>query len=87
MLLSMTGYGKESCNLKGKSCTIEIKSVNSKNLDLSLRIPGSLKSREMELRKLVSSELIRGKIDLNISITNIENEKSINIDTLKNSQQ
>ena len=83
MLLSMTGYGKESCNLTGKSCTIEIKAVNSKNLDLSVRIPSSLKSREMELRKLVSSELIRGKVDLNISISNIENEKTINIDAAK----
>ena len=83
MLLSMTGYGKESCIFSGKTCTVEIKSVNSKNLDLSTRIPASLKDREMELRKLLSSDLIRGKIDLNISISNDEKDRTINTDAAK----
>lgn len=79
----MTGYGKESCIFSGKTCTVEIKSVNSKNLDLSTRIPASLKDREMELRKLLSSDLIRGKIDLNISISNDEKDRTINTDAAK----
>jgi uncharacterized protein (TIGR00255 family) len=83
MLLSMTGYGKESFTISGKTCNIEIKAVNSKNLDLSTRIPSFLKGRDMELRKMISSYLIRGKIDFSISISNTEKEKKINENVAK----
>ena len=60
----MTGYGKAICDLSGKKVTIEIKSLNSKQLDLSLKLPGTLREKEIELRNFLSQKLERGKIDL-----------------------
>ncbi|MGC9344357.1 MAG: YicC/YloC family endoribonuclease, partial [Bacteroidales bacterium] len=66
MLQSMTGYGKAEVNLADKKVTIEIKSLNSKNIDTNVKIPVFYREKEMQIRKLLQEELKRGKIDFNI---------------------
>lgn len=64
MLYSMTGYGKSAIQLGDKSYVIEIKTLNSKSLDLNFKVVSDLRSKEIELRKLIAAYLIRGKVDL-----------------------
>ncbi|MBR4534278.1 MAG: YicC family protein [Bacteroidaceae bacterium] len=68
MILSMTGYGKASAEFGGKKITAEIKSLNSKALDLQTRIAPIYREKEMELRAMISSELERGKVDFSLYI-------------------
>lgn len=68
MLQSMTGYGKAQCTKHGKTIIVEVKSLNSRGLDLKMRLPGDLKEREMELRKLITESVVRGKVDLILDI-------------------
>ena len=68
MIQSMTGYGKAIVTYKGKKINVEIKSLNSKSLDLSTRIAPLYREKEMEIRQQVSSALERGKIDFSIWI-------------------
>jgi uncharacterized protein (TIGR00255 family) len=67
MIQSMTGYGKASVATPGYNLTVEIKALNSKQLDLNLKLPSFLREKEMELRNLVSQRLERGKVDLLIT--------------------
>jgi uncharacterized protein (TIGR00255 family) len=67
MLQSMTGYGKADISLPEKKITIEIKTLNSKTTDVNLKLPQTLRDREMEIRQLLASELERGKIDCILS--------------------
>ena len=64
MLYSMTGYGKSAIKLGDKSYIIEIKTLNSKSLDLNFKVVSDLRSKEIELRKIIAAQLIRGKVDL-----------------------
>ena len=64
MILSMTGYGKAENQLRGHKLVCEIRSLNSKSMDLSVRLCGPLRARELELRTLVGQRLERGKVDL-----------------------
>ena len=66
MLLSMTGFGKAVVELPTKKITVEIKSLNSKQLDLSVRVPSVLREKEMELRNTVSRRVLRGKVEMNV---------------------
>jgi uncharacterized protein (TIGR00255 family) len=66
----MTGYGKTVLQLPTKKITIELKSLNSKNLDVSVRIPSYYREKELDVRKKIASKLIRGKIDFSIYIEN-----------------
>ncbi len=66
MIRSMTGYGKSVVQLPNKKLTIEIKSLNSKNLDLNARMPLIYRERELDIRKLLANQLLRGKIDFSI---------------------
>lgn len=68
MIQSMTGYGKAIVTYKEKKINVEIKSLNSKSLDLSTRIAPLYREKEMEIRQQVSSALDRGKIDFSIWI-------------------
>jgi uncharacterized protein (TIGR00255 family) len=63
----MTGYGKALAELPEKKLVIEIKTLNSKGLDLSVKLPGAFREKEMEIRALLSQRLERGKIELYIS--------------------
>ena len=68
MIQSMTGYGKSVLQLPTKKVTIEIKSLNSKNLDLNVRIPSYYKEKELSVRKKLASALVRGKVDFSIFV-------------------
>ncbi|MCD8194117.1 MAG: YicC family protein [Tannerellaceae bacterium] len=73
MIQSMTGFGKEIAELPSKKITIEIKALNSKQLDLSTRIPSVYKEKEMEIRGLLNKSLERGKVEFNIYLEYIGN--------------
>lgn len=68
MIQSMTGYGKSILQLPTKKVTIEIKSLNSKNLDLNVRIPSFYKEKELAVRKSIAKALVRGKVDFSIYV-------------------
>ncbi len=68
MIQSMTGYGKTVLQLPTKKITIELKSLNSKNLDLNVRIPSYYREKELDIRKNLAVDLERGKIDFSIFI-------------------
>jgi uncharacterized protein (TIGR00255 family) len=82
----MTGYGKAECELPGRRVTVEIKSLNSKQLDISTRLPSFLKEREIDIRNEISRELERGKIDCYISTELISEDSAhkINKEIVKN---
>lgn len=68
MIQSMTGYGKSILQLLSKKITVEIKSLNSKNLDLNARVPSAYRAKELFLRNRISKSLIRGKVDFNLYV-------------------
>lgn len=68
MIQSMTGYGKSIVQLPTKKITIEVKSLNSKNLDLSVRIPPYYKEKEIEVRKKIAEKVVRGKVDFSLFV-------------------
>ncbi len=69
MLKSMTGFGSASLETADFAVSVEVKSLNSKSLDLNLRTPRNLNDKEFEIRNLVSQSLERGKVSLNVEIT------------------
>ncbi len=87
MILSMTGVGKAIVRYADKSITIFIKSLNSKQCDISARLPQLYRERELEIRSLIVDHLNRGKIDLSITVddalANLSNTQSINHEALK----
>ena len=64
----MTGYGKSVLQLPTKKITIELKSLNSKNLDLNARMPSIYREKELFIRKQMAKELVRGKVDFSIYV-------------------
>ena len=76
----MTGFGKHVVQLPSKKITIELKSLNSKNLDINARMPASYREKELELRKAIASSLVRGKVDfgLYVEITGDEASAGVN---------
>lgn len=79
MIKSMTGYGRASVEVEGKAITVEIRALNSKQLDLNARIPLLLKNFENEIRSMVAKELLRAKADLNIIVENHSATSSVSI--------
>ncbi|AUC23977.1 hypothetical protein BTO15_04860 [Polaribacter sejongensis] len=75
----MTGYGKSVLQLPTKKVTIEIKSLNSKNLDLNVRIPSYYKEKELAVRKKLARALVRGKVDFSIFVEMTADETSTTI--------
>ena len=75
----MTGYGKSVLHLSDKKVTIEIKSLNSKNLDLNVRIPSYYRVKELAVRKGLASSLVRGKVDFSIYIEMTADETSTTV--------
>lgn len=84
MIYSMTGFGKGTASSETRRITAEIKSLNSKQLDLMMRVPPVLREMEVEVRNLIASRLERGKVELGISIemTVPEAPAKINTDVL-----
>ena len=85
MIQSMTGYGKSVVQLPTKKITVEIKSLNSKNLDLHARVPSSYREKELDMRKTISKTLTRGKVDFNlfVEITGEETSSKLNETVVK----
>ena len=84
MILSMTGFGKASALYQNKKLTVEVKSLNSKQLDLSTRMPQSYREMDMELRNLMSHKLLRGKVDVTVWVEYIQGETgtTLNVEAL-----
>lgn len=80
MIQSMTGFGKTSIQFEGKSVNIEIRTLNSKQLDLSVRLAPLFREKENEVRNCVSKELQRGKIEVSIYIEKME-KPQVEVDT------
>src|SRR5271154_6576815 len=69
MLQSMTGFGKSSSRVNGKKVDVEIRSLNSKQLDLNIRLPHIYRELEPEIRALINKLLNRGKVDMFINLS------------------
>ena len=89
MIQSMTGFGKSITQLPSKKVTVEIKSLNSKNLDVNARIPSQYREKELLLRNTISKSLTRGKVDfsLYVEVTGEETTASVNRGVVKNYMQ
>jgi uncharacterized protein (TIGR00255 family) len=86
MIKSMTGYGKAECKLKNKTVSIELKSLNSKQIDIYTRLPNLYREKDLELRNILINLLKRGKVELIITIEYSGEEQAslINSDIAKN---
>lgn len=80
MIKSMTGFGKSILQLPTKKITIEVKSLNSKNLDLNARIPSQYREKELQMRNTIAKTLVRGKVDfgLYVEATGEETSNKVN---------
>ncbi|TRW22721.1 YicC family protein [Flavobacterium zepuense] len=85
MIQSMTGFGKASLQMPNKKITVEIKSLNSKGLDLNVRMPSVFREMELGLRNKIAQKLERGKIDFSlfVEVTGEETSSKINVPIVK----
>ncbi|PHX61700.1 MAG: YicC family protein [Flavobacteriales bacterium] len=85
MILSMTGFGKASLQLSTKKITVEVKSLNSKGLDLNTRMPSVFRENELALRNLLALKLERGKVDFSlfVEVTGEDTSSKINVPIVK----
>ena len=79
MILSMTGFGKAVVEIPNKKITAEIKSLNSKQLDMSTRLPSAYREKELELRNRVSRRLERGKVELHVYVESLQEEATTSL--------
>ena len=82
MIQSMTGFGRATCDLAEKVVVVEIKTLNSKQLDLNLRIPAQYREKEMDLRNELVNRLKRGKVDVNVNVEYKEGRQAIQINSV-----
>lgn len=75
----MTGFGKAEITIDNKKFTAEIRSLNSKQLDLSIKVPAAYRAAEYELRNIASQMLVRGKIDITVTVETTDTETSAQI--------
>lgn len=78
---SMTGFGRSEQTINHRKYTVEIRSLNSKQIDLNLKMPSFIKEIEMDLRSMISTQMQRGKVELSISYESQEAEASTTINT------
>lgn len=78
----MTGFGKATVESGDKKIIVEVKSLNSKQLDINLRLPNLYKEKEMEIRNLIKNYLERGKIDMSICFDNADSDKEVAINSV-----
>ena len=81
MIHSMTGYGKSVLELPTKTIRLELKSLNSKSLDLNMRMPSMYRAKELDLRKLIGLQLGRGKVDFSLYVEFNKGEAPAKINT------
>ena len=79
MILSMTGFGRAETVIEGKKISVDIKSLNSKNFDLNIKVPIRYKEKEFEVRKMLNDRILRGKIDCYIQFENLEENNDVTI--------
>lgn len=83
MIQSMTGFGKHVIQLPAKKITVELKSLNSKSLDLNARMPSAYREKELELRKTIATSLVRGgKVDFGLYVEFTGDETSAEVNEL-----
>ena len=82
MIKSMTGFGKATGEINNKKVTVEVKSLNSKQADINLRIPSFYKEKELPLRSFINKELQRGKIELNLYVELLDGQTNYQINTV-----
>ena len=80
MLLSMTGFGKAKRSFGDKNFSIEVRTLNSKFIDLKLKIPQNYKEKEIEIRKIIATRVKRGKVDLVIDRDSLKGEDDYGLD-------
>lgn len=83
MITSMTGFGRGNCSNNGFLVTVEVKTLNSRYLDISVRMPQSVQHKELNLKEIVQRKLSRGKVNLNI---NVERTGASKVDLQLNSE-
>lgn len=81
MIRSMTGFGKTEFEVGNKKITLEIKSLNSKQLDINTRIPAMYREKDIEIRRLISEMLTRGKVDFALYLDNLGTESTSRINS------
>lgn len=81
MIRSMTGFGKTEFEVGTKKITLEIKSLNSKQLDINTRVPSMYREKDLEIRRLISEMLTRGKVDFAIYLDNLGTESTSRINS------
>ena len=79
MIKSMTGFGKSEVSLPDKKITIEVRSLNSKQLDLSVKLPGIYRAMEFDIRSLAAAEIKRGKADISVTVENTSVQTSATV--------
>lgn len=79
MMKSMTGYGKAECELPNKKITIEVKSLNSKQLDINTRMPGLYREKDISIRKVIADILGRGKVEFSMYLESLGEESNATI--------
>jgi uncharacterized protein (TIGR00255 family) len=79
MMKSMTGYGKTTCTFGHKNISIELRSVNSKQLDLNVRMPMLYKEKELEIRNEISRQVERGKVDFCLTVEQSKPDRPIQV--------
>jgi uncharacterized protein (TIGR00255 family) len=80
MIRSMTGYGIAEQTYQSKKITVEIKTLNSKQIDLQVKLPNELRAAELDLRNQISAKMLRGKIDVIITVTDTDMTQTYHID-------
>lgn len=79
MIKSMTGFGKATAEVNNKKISVEIKSLNSKQADMFVRMPSFYKEKELPVRSLINKELERGKIEFNLYVELLAEQSSVNL--------
>ena len=79
MIKSMTGFGKATAEVNNKKINVEIKSLNSKQADMFVRMPSFYKEKELPIRSLINKELERGKIEFNLYVELLAEQSSVNL--------
>ena len=79
MIKSMTGFGKAEIQIENKNYILELRSLNSKGLELSCRLPTQFREIELHLKKIIVESLKRGKVDLSLNVENIDQPNARNI--------
>ena len=79
MIKSMTGFGKSECSLPSKKITVEVRSLNSKQLDLAVKLPAIYRTYELDIRSMAAAAIVRGKADISVSIENTATQTSATV--------